>query len=303
MLYNINFRTGKLEPIDETSGDKNNLPVGTVLHLNGYDDPDYVITGNRGINPKFASYGARYDHVSLKTGEAGCSDAYTLMWERDRKDNRIQKYITDRIMDREEMQWALIAAAATKAENDRLKAIETEKKANEKAALPSRFPYLTAGDSSEKNGAANIRIELKRAFPSVKFSVKIETRGTSSINIHWTDGPTTAMVEKFTAKYQEGHFNGMEDIYERDHENQFPDIFGGARYVFENRRESPELIQKAAKELGFEIATGESDNCGVLPGLDREQSQQVYRQAYQMAVTDGETHVTPERSEGLRLAC
>jgi len=37
MKYNINFETGKLEPIK--TSDKDNLPVGTVLQLNGYSNP------------------------------------------------------------------------------------------------------------------------------------------------------------------------------------------------------------------------------------------------------------------------
>jgi hypothetical protein len=137
---------------------------------------------------------------------------------------------------------------------------------------------------------------LKRAFPGVKFSVKIETRGSSSINIGWTDGPTVAMVEKYTRKYQEGNFNGMEDIYEHNHENQWPGIFGGARYVFENRHESPELILKAAIDYGYNPGTGESDNYGVLPGLDHDKSQMIYRHAREM-----DAYVPPAMNDGGKL--
>ena len=76
-----------------------------------------------------------------------------------------------------------------------------------------------------------------------------------------------AKVEKITGKYQEGNFDGMNDIYEYNHENVFPNIFGGAQYVFENRHESNGLILKVAQEMGFKIETGESDNYGNLPGL------------------------------------
>jgi hypothetical protein len=41
--FKLNYTTGKLEKI-ETSPDKMNLPRGTVLHLHGYNEPDYVIT-------------------------------------------------------------------------------------------------------------------------------------------------------------------------------------------------------------------------------------------------------------------
>ncbi len=281
MLYKMNFVTKELEAINEKDGDKNHLEVGRVLHLNGYNDPDYVITENRGVDPKWPSYGAMYTAVSLKTGEQMGKQAYTLEWLKNKTSNRIQTYITDRIMDREEMTWALIATAATKAENDRIKKEEAEKKANDKASLPARFPYLTQG-TGEKAGAVNIRTELKRAFPAVKFSVKIEHRGSSSININWTDGPTREQVHEITGKYQEGNFNGMEDIYEYNHAN-WPEVFGGARYVFDNRHESKELILKAAKEMGIDLSSAESDNYGRLPGLDDDRSHMIYRKARTMS--------------------
>jgi hypothetical protein len=280
MPYNVNFKTGKLEAINETNGDKNNLEVGRVLHLNGYNDPDFIITANRGIDPKWTSYGAMYDTVSLLTGEMSRHQAYTLAWLKDKKDGRIQTYITDRIMDREEMAWALIAAAATKAENDRTKKEADEKEAKELAALPALFPYLKQG-SGVVEGAANMRIELKRTFPGVKFSVKSEHRGSSSIDIGWTDGPSVEQVKEITDKYQQGNFNGMEDIYEYNRA-VWPEVFGGARYVFENRHISPELTLKAAKELGYDLVSGECDNYGNLPGLDSDNSQMVYRKARQM---------------------
>jgi hypothetical protein len=280
MLYNVNFKTGKLEAINETDGDKNNLEVGRVLHLNGYNDPDYVIVKNRGVDPKWTSYGAMYDIVNLDTGADERQQAYTLKWLKEKKDGRIQVYITDKVMDQQEMTWALIAAKAVKAENDRKAQEKAERLAQEKNDLPGRFPYLTQG-TRETTGAANIRIELKRAFPSIKFSVRTKHRGSSSININWTDGPTTEQVKKVTDKYQEGSFNGMEDIYEYNHDHVWPDVFGGARYVCENRHESPKLIAKAAKEYGYDT-DGESDNYGVLPGLDRELSQMIYRKARNM---------------------
>lgn len=94
------------------------------------------------------------------------------------------------------------------------------------------------GYSTAKLGAKNIRTELKKAFPGIKFSVTSETySGGDSIDIGWTLGPTTAEVEKITGKYQEGHFDGMEDIYNTDRENVFAPLFGGAKYVSENRHE------------------------------------------------------------------
>lgn len=95
--------------------------------------------------------------------------------------------------------------------------------------------------SSQALGAKNIRTELKATFSGQKFKVTSEGYcGGSSINIHWTDGPTRDEVEAITDKYQYGHFNGMEDIYEYSRE-PFTDLFGSGKYVFANRHLSDEF--------------------------------------------------------------
>jgi hypothetical protein len=43
----------------------------------------------------------------------------------------------------------------------------------------------------------------------------------------------------------------MDDIYEFDHSNIWPEIFGGARYVFENRSYSQETVDTMVTELGY----------------------------------------------------
>lgn len=63
--------------------------------------------------------------------------------------------------------------------------------------------------------AKEIRKELKAAFMKVKFYVKSNNYSMGdSVAIDWVDGPTADEVDNITAKYQYGHFNGMEDIYE-----------------------------------------------------------------------------------------
>ncbi len=88
-------------------------------------------------------------------------------------------------------------------------------------------------------GARNIRKQLKGAFPGIKFSV---TSDHNSIDISWEMGPSEAAVKAFTDRYQDGHFNGMEDIHEHDAENVWPDIFGGCDHVNEHRKISAEAI-------------------------------------------------------------
>lgn len=120
------------------------------------------------------------------------------------------------------------AAAAATAREDRRHAIRAE------------HSHLETMEATKKSahalGAANIKRELRKAFPGVKFSAKSDSfAGGDSIDVHWEYGPLVADVEKVTDKYQDGHFNGMEDIYENDRENVWPDVFGGAKYVNASR--------------------------------------------------------------------
>jgi hypothetical protein len=183
------------------------------------------------------------------------------------------------------------AATNAKKEKERLAAIERD---NDRASMPSKFPYLTPMNktptpigkltkmSSHALGAKNLRTELKKAFPSIKFSVRSESySGGDSIDVGWTDGPLTEDVKAISDKYQEGSFDGMTDCYDYDRENVWPDVFGGAKYVMEQRHESPALILKVAHGMGYKIESGESDNYGNLPGLNGEDSQMIYREARQ----------------------
>lgn len=90
--------------------------------------------------------------------------------------------------------------------------------------------------------ARNIKTELKRAFPSVKFSVRT-SRGSmcSSIDVSWTDGPASDQVKAITGKYELGRFDGMTDSYDYER-SAWTEAFGGVRYVFEHRDYSDALI-------------------------------------------------------------
>lgn len=60
--------------------------------------------------------------------------------------------------------------------------------------------------------AKMLRPVLKRTFPGVKFSVRIDRFSMgSSIDISWTDGPTDEQVGKVTGGFQGGRFEGMTD--------------------------------------------------------------------------------------------
>lgn len=67
--------------------------------------------------------------------------------------------------------------------------------------------------------AQHIRNDLKKAFPGIKFRVasEIYSMGTSVL-VEWVNGPTIQIIESIIKKYQYGHFNGIEDIYEHSNE-------------------------------------------------------------------------------------
>ena len=125
-----------------------------------------------------------------------------------------------------------------KANTDRRETYKTEQKAKGRQLTGSA------------QAAAAIREELKTKFKGVKFSVTSENFSMgNSVNIVWTDGPTEDEVSAITGKYQYGHFNGMEDIYE--YSNSRKDI-PQAKYVSEYRKQSEETrtaIEAAALQL------------------------------------------------------
>jgi hypothetical protein len=64
-----------------------------------------------------------------------------------------------------------------------------------------------------------IKKELKAKWPNVKFSVRSSVfAGGDSVDVHYVMEDETYPIEKdvqnVVGKYQAGHFNGMEDIYE-----------------------------------------------------------------------------------------
>jgi len=130
---------------------------------------------------------------------------------------------------------------------------EAEKNRQEKLRqFATEYNYLEsvgAGQyASAALGAKNIRTELKRAFPGIKFTVRSRLfAGGDSIDIKWTLGPTSDEVKAIIGKYQKGSFDGMADSYEYDRDNVFWRMFGGARHVDEDRQEGDgDLIVAAA---------------------------------------------------------
>ena len=116
-------------------------------------------------------------------------------------------------------------------------------------ALHQAFPHLVP--VSDKNNslvaaAKNVRIELARAFPGIKFSVTTSRfAGGDSLRVKWTDGPTDSQVSAIAAQYEAGDFDGMTDCYNYRKDKSWPEAFGDAKYVQTTRDYSPALVQIA----------------------------------------------------------
>ncbi|KKN64667.1 hypothetical protein LCGC14_0489360 [marine sediment metagenome] len=159
----------------------------------------------------------------------------------------------------EEIQHALAYAELESRRKEMSDKEEAQAKEECRKAFLAAHPELTPVDpekyDSLTKGGKNLRRELKDAFPETKFSVRSRSySGGDSIDINWTDGPTTEVVEKISGKYQQGDFNGMEDIYEYSNSNVWPDVFGGAKYVMTNRSYSNEAYLQAVAEVEKEWA-------------------------------------------------
>ena len=78
-----------------------------------------------------------------------------------------------------------------------------------------------------------IRQDLKKTFPGTKFRVKSSNFSMGdSVDVYWEDGVPDELVKKRIKKYQYGHFDGMQDLYE--YSNTRDDI-PQAKYVHTQR--------------------------------------------------------------------
>ncbi|WP_146126561.1 LPD29 domain-containing protein [Burkholderia multivorans] len=150
---------------------------------------------------------------------------------------------------------ALANAATTQAHKAAQVSEAKQRDDDERAHLAKADAYrhLKQGTDvySGKLAAANMRIELKRAFPGVKFSVRMTYHG--AVSVCWTDGPRQAKVDAICRKYKAGRFNSMEDSYE--HATQpWHHVFGGLEYLSVSRDESAALVAQAIEAVYAEYA-------------------------------------------------
>jgi|LSQX01.3.fsa_nt_gb hypothetical protein len=192
---------------------------------------------------------------------------------------------------RSSVQWSILDGLASQQEIDSLvqmaEKMEADKKAAEQKAkeafegevkrLAGAEEYAHLKQEGDKAGgglaAANIRKELKAAFPGVKFSVR--KRSYSSLAVAWVDGPTVKEVEAITARYQAGSFCGMEDIYKRN-ASPWNAVFGEADYIFCSREYSSEFLGKTIEQVFCEYPADLEESGVDMPTAEQYRSGGLY---------------------------
>ena len=102
--------------------------------------------------------------------------------------------------------------------------------------LPNKGTYLRVAKVAQ-----NLRVELKRTFPGVKFSVTSKSFSMGDdIDVQWNDGPTQATVEAVAGKYQHSHADMETGDYWDYDPSAFNEVFGGTKFLFCSRKMSDE---------------------------------------------------------------
>ena len=156
----------------------------------------------------------------------------------------------------EEVSEDVINLSLKRAENwKKLKQEVKERKQREKEELREQlikeYPYLTRIEKGfdHKTTGNNIRTELKRNFPNVKFSVRYSSfSGGDSYDIDWTDGPVTGDVNAIVNKYMDMH---PDEYTQGDYwdckPSVFNNLFGSVGYITTHRRLSDKATEKVLK--------------------------------------------------------
>jgi hypothetical protein len=244
-----------------TSGN-HKLRMGSRVHCILYGGKDGVV---------YAIHGQQSPET-CSTLAGGCvvmggSADFDIVWDNGTESHRIPETLIQR-----SSQWSVLEGVATAEEIQSMRGLvilETQRRNDEQqekvrkfgeavAALRSNQAYSHLEQTSQDKygsarlAAANIRVELKRAFPGVKFSVRSKVfSGGDSIDVSWVDGPLTRDVEAIAKKYSGGSFNGMEDIYEYS-SSPWTAVFGDAKYIHCSRHHSFEAMKEAVRDVCFE---------------------------------------------------
>ena len=216
---------------------------GTIMAVHGAPDPASVKSvGGIMVMGGRASIDIVWDcgEYSYRTPEA---IVYGVQWRFLNEPPRTAAEIEASIAHAEAVQ------AAKKAEESR-KAVAFLDACDALRADPEHAHLQQMGTGAGGTGggvwtAKNIRRDLKKYWPTIKFRVRSDY---SSVDVSWIDGPTEKEVEARIGRYKSGYFNGMEDIYEY-HEAAWNHVFGGVKYLSADRECSDALVERVIGEV------------------------------------------------------
>ncbi|MBU2765460.1 hypothetical protein HAP94_04465 [Acidithiobacillus ferrivorans] len=228
---------------------KEPIQIGQRVHSTLYGGRDGVISHIYGDQSPESCHTV-CDGVGVTGGRAHVD----IVW----KDGTVSNHLSESFL-RCSVQWELHDDYASPEEvkqwldfsvrqqirRDKRKAERERKFAAELERLILVNPLLLREGNEPKpfaRAVKNVRLVLKQHFSGVKFSVCMENH--STINIKWTDGPTSEQVQSIIRFFEAGRFNGMDDIYDR-HETPWNTLFGSAEYIFTYRQVSAEITQLA----------------------------------------------------------
>ena len=200
----------------------------------------------------------RYYSPIIKVGEETrpVSEVYGIGLYYDESDEIISDEIIEKSLQRAKNIERMKQEKADKEQREWNEAVER---------LAKEFNYLERAENKydRKVVGKNIRTQLKREFPGVKFSVKKESY--DCYRISWTDGPTDEAVTKITSRYDTGRFDAYQD-YHYSQESPFTSLFGGVDYIFTQREISDAAIEETRKR--FPGLTAENYNRGYQYGIE-----------------------------------
>ncbi len=279
----------KLVPVQNSELEKNQ-----IVWLNGYNQSEYFHDRLAIFEIEKSNYGKYYRTVNIdKPAAIRRLESYGIEPAANIRGIGIYynpgEFATD-----EEIKHGLEMVEVFEQEQKELEIKRSEEKKRIKTETLNKFSHLkktSNEESSRITATKNIRQELKEKFPGIKFSVKSSTfAGGDDININWTDGATVEEIETITNKYQEGHFDGMNDCYDYS-DDPFTKLFGGAKYVSANRTLTTERYIETAKKLGYDITINERFE---FTGCTYEEKEMIQRETwktsyYQLPETKEET--------------
>lgn len=131
----------------------------------------------------------------------------------------------------------LVETGKRNAERERIEAEEAARKHEaEKRRLAREYAWLpnkcADGYMTVAKVAQNLRTELKRKYPGVKFSVTSSSfSGGTSITVRYEDGPAYDDVSDIVDRYQDSHADAESGDYWDYDPSAFNKVFGGAKFT------------------------------------------------------------------------